>query len=269
MEQTKLENQIKNKLNQRSMTPAAASWDRLDAMLSIAEPSKSELKNPKRNWGWMYIAASFLGFVLIATVYFSQTETMIDAGKIPSGVSKNQLVVNQTKLGESKTRLTLNQTQLGESKTRLALNQTQLGESKTRLALNKTQLGESKTRLVVNQTQLGENKTRLANEPIINQKNNPIAVDLKSSESQNPEVKSSTTETIKPKYISSNVLLASVQPATDVEKPIRKSDLKIDPKGLLSEVEGELNQTFRETTLERISRNFKTIRTAVANRNKE
>jgi hypothetical protein len=269
MEQTKLENQIKNKLNQRCIPPAAASWDRLDAMLSVAEPSESELVKPKRNWGWMYIAASFLGFLLITTVYFSQTETMIDAGKIPSGVSKNQLVVNQTKLGGSKTRLVINQTQLGESKTRLALNQTKLGESKTKLVVNQTQLGESKTRLALNKNQLGVSKTQLVNESIINQKNNPIALDLKSSESQNPEVKSNTTETIKPKYIASNVLLASVQPATDVEKPARKSDLKIDPKSLLSEVEGELNQTFRETTLERLSRNFKTIRTAVANRNKE
>lgn len=227
MEQTNLENQIKNKLNQRSIPPAAASWDRLDAMLSIAEPGESELVKPKRNWGWMYIAASFLGFLLITTVYFSQTETMIDAGKIPSGVSKNQLVVNQTKMVETK------------------------------------------NRLVVYKNQLSESKTRLANESIINQKNNPIAVDLKSSESQNPEAKSNTSETTKPKYIASNVLLASVQPATDLEKPIRKSDLKIDPKSLLSEVEGELNQTFRETTLERLSRNFKTIRMAVANRNKE
>ena len=234
MEQTNLENQIKNKLNQRSIPPAAASWDRLDAMLSIAEPGESELVKPKRNWGWMYIAASFLGFLLITTVYFSQTETMIDAGKIPSGVSKNQLVVNQTKMVETKTRLVVNQNQL-----------------------------------VVYKNQLSESKTRLANESIINQKNNPIAVDLKSSESQNPEAKSNTSETTKPKYIASNVLLASVQPATDLEKPIRKSDLKIDPKSLLSEVEGELNQTFRETTLERLSRNFKTIRTAVANRNKE
>ena len=227
MEQTNLENQIKNKLNQRSIPPAAASWDRLDAMLSIAEPGESELVKPKRNWGWMYIAASFLGLLLITTVYFSQTETMIDAGKIPSGVSKNQLVVNQTKMVETK------------------------------------------NRLVVYKNQLSESKTRLANESIINQKNNPIAVDLKSSESQNPEAKSNTSETTKPKYIASNVLLASVQPATDLEKPIRKSDLKIDPKSLLSEVEGELNQTFRETTLERLSRNFKTIRMAVANRNKE
>ena len=226
--------QIKNKLNQRSIPPAAASWDRLDAMLSIAETGESELVKPKRNWGWMYIAASFLGFLLISTVYFSQTETMIDAGKIPSGVSKNQLVVNQTKMVETKNRLVVNQNQL-----------------------------------VVYKNQLSESKTRLAQESIINQKNNPIAVDLKSSESQNPEAKSNTSETTKPKYIASNVLLASVQPATDVEKPILKSDLKIDPKSLLSEVEGELNQTFRETTLERLSRNFKTIRTAVANRNKE
>jgi len=262
MEQTNLENQIKNKLNQRSIAPAAASWDRLDAMLSVAEPSESELAKPKRNWGWMYIAASFLGFLLITTVYFSQTETMIDAGKIPLEESRTRLGESNTHLQESRAHLQESRTPLEESRTRLVENRTPLEESRTSLEESRSPLEESRTSLAID-------KTPLANESIINQKNNPIAVDLKSSESQNPEVKSSTTETIKPKYITSNVLLASVQPATDVEKPFRKSDLKIDPKSLLSEVEGELNQTFRETTLERISRNFKTIRTAVANRNKE
>jgi hypothetical protein len=36
---------------------------------------------------------------------------------------------------------------------------------------------------------------------------------------------------------------------------------------LLNSVEGELNQEFRETTLQRLNRNFKTVKTAVANRN--
>ncbi len=266
MEQTNLENQIKNKLNQRNIQPAAASWDRLDAMLSVAEPIKSELKKPERNWGWMYIAASFVGFFLIITFYFSQTETMIDAGKIPLDESRTRLGESNTYLEESSTHLEESKTHLQESSSHLEESSTHLGESNTHLQESNTHLQESNTDLGESSTSLAIDKNQLANESIINQKNNPIAVDLKSSDSQNPEAKKNTTEA---KYISSNVLLATVQPTTDVEKPVRKSDLKIDPKSLLSEVEGELNQTFRETTLERLSRNFKTIRTALLNRNKE
>ena len=186
MEQTNLENQIKNKLNQRNIQPAAASWSRLNAMLSVAEPIKSELKKPERNWGFMYIAASFVGFFLIITFYFSQTETLLDAGKIP--------------LDESRTRL-------GESNTHLQESSTRLDESNTHLQESNTHLGASSTRLKESSTSLAIDKNQLANESIINRKNNPIAVDLKSSDSQNPEAKKNTTET---KYISSNVLLGTI-----------------------------------------------------------
>ncbi|MBC8645496.1 hypothetical protein H9W95_20250 [Flavobacterium lindanitolerans] len=54
MELNKLEQDFKKKLNERTIQPSEMSWDRLDAMLSVAE-KKSKPK--KRTW--LYIAASF------------------------------------------------------------------------------------------------------------------------------------------------------------------------------------------------------------------
>lgn len=71
MEPNKLENDFRNKLNQREMQPSEKAWDRLDAMLSVTEKKK-----PKRTW--MYIAASFLGFLLVGTLFFKQSEVEIE-----------------------------------------------------------------------------------------------------------------------------------------------------------------------------------------------
>ena len=72
MEQNKLETQFKEKLNSREIKPTEMAWDRLNAMLSVAEPSDTEqaIQNPKRKFTWLYIAASFMGFLLISTVYY-------------------------------------------------------------------------------------------------------------------------------------------------------------------------------------------------------
>jgi hypothetical protein len=44
MAQNKLENQIKEKLNSREIQPSAQAWDRLDAMLTVAEEKKTQRK---------------------------------------------------------------------------------------------------------------------------------------------------------------------------------------------------------------------------------
>lgn len=64
----KLEQNFRDQLSQREIQPSEKAWDRLDAMLSVAEKKK-----PKRTW--MYIAASFLGFLLVGTIFFNQSKT--------------------------------------------------------------------------------------------------------------------------------------------------------------------------------------------------
>ena len=86
MEPNKLENQFKEKLNSREINPTKMAWDRLDDMLTITEEKK-----PKRNYDWMYIAASIIGFIFIGVLFFSQTEELID-------VKRNEVVLENKEI---------------------------------------------------------------------------------------------------------------------------------------------------------------------------
>ncbi|MES2805744.1 MAG: hypothetical protein V4652_09300 [Bacteroidota bacterium] len=58
-------------------------WSKLDAMLSVADSSNSEQAKQKQKtkFPWMFMAASFVGFLLIGTIYFNGIETVkIDKG---------------------------------------------------------------------------------------------------------------------------------------------------------------------------------------------
>ena len=89
MEPNKLETQFKEKLNSREIKPTEMAWDRLDAMLAV-----SEVKKPKRKFTWLYIAASFVGFLLITTVFFNQKEPSVDS-------KKNTVVIEKTNTKKS------------------------------------------------------------------------------------------------------------------------------------------------------------------------
>jgi len=101
MEPNKLEKQIREKLNNREINPSEAAWDRLDAMLSVAE-----IKTKKRSFRWLYIAASFIGFLFIGTAYFSQKGSFVRNEKdkivIQSVSTKNHQKTSNTLIPNSK-----------------------------------------------------------------------------------------------------------------------------------------------------------------------
>ncbi len=49
----------------------------------------------------------------------------------------------------------------------------------------------------------------------------------------------------------------------------KKSNVKVDAKNLLSQVDGELELTFREKVINRVAKNYKEVKVALANRNNE
>ena len=63
----KMEEKFRKELNNRQIKPSENSWDRLDAMLTIAEEKKSKPK-----FLWMYVAAITIGLLLTATLVFNQ-----------------------------------------------------------------------------------------------------------------------------------------------------------------------------------------------------
>ena len=61
MDNTRIENKIKELLDQRTLNPSPSAWDRLDAMLSVQENQK-----PKKWPKYTAIAASFIIFFTVA-----------------------------------------------------------------------------------------------------------------------------------------------------------------------------------------------------------
>ena len=89
MEPNKLESQFREKLSHREINPSGAAWDRLEAMLTVAE-------KPKRNYTFWYVAASIVGFLFVGTVFFNPKENPISIDKnevvIENGISKTLLI---------------------------------------------------------------------------------------------------------------------------------------------------------------------------------
>ena len=73
MEPNNFEKDFREKLNERKIEPGNQAWDRLDAMLSIAEEKKT-----KKSRKWLYIAASIVGFLLVGTFFFNQNKNKAD-----------------------------------------------------------------------------------------------------------------------------------------------------------------------------------------------
>src|SRR5690554_2048808 len=88
MAPSKIENQIKEKLNTREIQPSAPAWDRIDAMLSVAETQK-----PKRNFTWMYLAAAFLLFFGLGFFLLNSNEVVTIENVTP--VVTNEIIQNE------------------------------------------------------------------------------------------------------------------------------------------------------------------------------
>ncbi|MCY1477640.1 hypothetical protein D3C87_73510 [compost metagenome] len=234
MEPNKLEKDFKKKLDERTIQPSEMAWDRLDAMLSVAEKKK-----PKKRT-WLYIAASFLGFLLVGTIFFNQSEAVIEKG--------NDVVVT-----EEKTEKTV-ENSTPEGQNTKSSNQITIVNSEaiaSRLPVQKkNQKAGSSTSL---------KKEDQALQPT-QEKTEMIA-----SAGQNEMTKAN-------KYIESEQLLAEAETriqSQSIKKYVAKSSVKVDSKGLLSSVEGELNETFRDKVVKSIGKNYENVKTSLANRNNE
>lgn len=228
MGRNKIEKDFSEKLSQREINPSANAWDRLDAMLTVAEE-----KNPKRNFGWMYIAASVVGFLLIGTIFLGTTEELIDS-------KRNDVVFeNQNPKPE-----TNNATEISAQPSEVIAAAQIEKDTNQPKAIQKVQ----SIRKTTNESQLAQNNINQNNtnqDQIINQK-----TDIKSTVANS---------------LQADELLAVALSKSNSETT--KTSVKVNAKSLLSEVDGELNQTFRDKVINSVGKNYRNAKVAIANRN--
>jgi hypothetical protein len=253
MEPNKLENQIREKLHSREIQPSAQAWNRLDAMLSEAEEKKT-----RRPFGFLFIAASITILITVGMLFFTQNGPEIQTIEevVGTEVKKDSVV----KIPNSKFQIPKiegNQTVVSNQPTtnnqRVSIStreQSSNGRSNQKSAI-KNQKSSNQNPLINRDKQI---------EYLIN--SSDIALkDLPKIEKRKEVIIESNKSAI-----TDDDLLAGID--TAAKQTIKKQKtVKVDAKNLLSQVDGELELTFREKVIKKVSKKYKEVKVAIANRN--
>ena len=241
MAQNKLETQIKEQLNAREIKPTEMAWDRLDAMLSVAEEKKS-----KKGFGWLSIAAVFVGLLFGGFVLFQLNSNDIQI---------ENSVVNQESNPDKVETSTENQNEIVPSTTEISTEVAQVKSTNNK-------------RSIINQNQNQNQNHHQSNQKSI-QNDNPVLEkqELIADNSLSDEIKIEPNIKVVPITVNPDLLLAVVE--SNKKEKGSKSSLKVSAKSLLAQAEGEQKQDFKETRFQKLKRNFKTVKTAVSNRNNQ
>ena len=246
MVQNNIDNQIREKLNSREIQPTEMAWDRLDAMLSVAEGKKNK-KASIFKFKNISIAASILVFLSVGLFFINQKGTI--SGK------DNQIVTKEVE------------------------NNKELKDSViTKQNFIKDITNQHENQVAQNSQLTTHNPKSPSSFNSINQKTNQLSIisKEKASEYQTSEViaqndmprvtSQEKTEVNKRVSVNADDLLASVEKSS---KPEKKNTINVNANSLLSQVDGELEQTFREKVINRINKNYQEAKVALANRNQE
>ncbi|MDP2088689.1 MAG: hypothetical protein Q8J84_04740 [Flavobacteriaceae bacterium] len=224
-----LEKNFKNKMHERSILPADDSWNKLDKMLTSAEKSK-----PKRLFFWWSVAASMTGIAFIGIYMMTQNSSQEN--------NKSLLVVQEKAV------------QKDSAKT--------VDKSEKEMIINPINNLQPPTKLAeINQKKPPKNN-RGTTVQIDNQQKNNLQNETLLTENNAPENSSKPYEKL---TINTQELLTSVENKEDI---ILKNDpIKVNATSLLSQVDGELSQTFTEKALQSLHKNYKNIKEVIVSRN--
>jgi hypothetical protein len=242
MEPNKFEKQVREQLNSREIQPSEMAWDRLDAMLTVAEEKKT-----KRSFGWLYIAASILVFVTAGLFFFNQNTSEIT----PNTTIVNQEVTKDSVNNPSEKIQNAVPTKKMQPLVQVEENTT---EPKTHnpqpTTKNRVSIIQSNQSIAQKSTPNQTKNTPSPKQEVIAQNNekndikNPTPVFTNPINSENKEVVAQNESNQKP-----------------------STKVTVSANSLLSQVDGELELTFREKVLQKVSKNYKEVKVALSTRN--
>ncbi|CAD0006796.1 hypothetical protein [Flavobacterium chungangense] len=235
MEPNNFEKDFREKLNQRTIEPSNKAWDRLDAMLSIAEEKKPEKSNK-----WLYVAASVMGILLVGTFFFTQNNNATQTPK--------KVVIEENTKKDSVLKPVLDNTD--PVKTKIAVS-----ENNSKENLNKE---EKKSNQISNKTIKNESNQIAESSVII--KNNQEKQSINNQTVIAENTKNSNVDQLLENAENKVVAENSTKP---------KSKVKVNANDLLNQVDGELELSFREKIISKVNKNYQTVKVAVASRNQQ
>ncbi len=244
MEPNKLDTKIREQLGSREIKPTDQAWDRLDAMLSLAE--KKEPKKVFSLYKYIGIAASVLLFIALGFWLFQANTN--DALDIPIH-PKNNVVVEDKNID--------NEDIIENNALEQYKEQDEIIQKEN--VLVEVPLQKQVRKEIDNNSTINPHRIEVTTVAEVDAKN----------KIQEISVIEKTTN----KYVTGEMMLAAVE-----NRPLEKKEtlntevqtkIRVNTSNLLTTVEKELDENHKETTLDKLSRNFKQVKSALANRNYE
>lgn len=254
----KFEDSLKEKLEERRLQPSDNSWESLSNRLE-ANSAKS---NNKRFW-WFGIAASFVGVLIITTVFFTKD---IEKNREPAIVDTNEPVIYESDGKDNKLNQVVKEDIAGES---------QVSEPKTETikkeAVLQKQLKKKQEQLVKEKKSEAVAQTVTKKDEISQDNKGDVTKVLTFKDIKVQEVVAQINElkkfnkTVSDAEIDS--LLDRAQKEITLQKLYNESTKRVDAEALLQGVEADLDQSFRERVFEALRSGYESVKTAVAERN--
>jgi hypothetical protein len=237
MKPINIDKQIKEKLQKRELQPSAHAWDRLDAMLSVAEEANFK-KAISWNLKYFAVAAALLLIGSLIFMILDNAETEIN----------NSIVI--------KAKQPVQEIETRNDKVILPETEAQVAGIETINSVKKEEQVSAKSHFIQNN--------------IPSQKINHQSKSVLDNPSNKQEIAEVMLSKQKDKQIILSVsdldLFASVDNAA---KTNNQKTVQINSKNMLYQVSSEINQEYRETNFQTLKRNFEIVKVAVSNRNNQ
>jgi hypothetical protein len=256
----KFEEQLKDKLEKRSLSPSADGWSKLSERLDADEKN---FKNPI--FWWLSIAAGILIMVAIAAQFFGTDESQkVMPQVVEEKVIEEQLEDKQPILNDTKSNELVHEDSLGEKKENSAsikkaqiIDYKKATQKESKAEIQLAERSDSNTENSSTQQEgdiLNKEVQDLLNEATLK---NAVTDALKEIKSETASVTDRETDSL--------LKIASKELFKD--KLQKETSKTVDANALLMSVEDDMGQSFRSKVFEALTESYKTVKTAVAERN--
>ena len=246
MEPTKLEDHIKKTLKDTEIKPSEAAWHKIKGQIS------QDTKPTKTGYFRFGIAAGFIGILLLSAFYFTADNAELNQ-EMQIAPQSSTSVADIEKKQFIKAPLTEEESSMLEVEDSFEADNEESSKVAKKESKKKIEIAEdaSLANADGNQSEVPEDPNAL-----IDIKIGEVMAIVTAHEENNEDLTDLEVAS----------LLRKAQEEILTEKLIN-SDNSVNPEALLSQVEEELDQSFRDKILQKLKSGYNKVRTAVADRN--